>query len=159
MATALTAEIDVAAPVRRVYDQWTQIETFPEYLGAVQSVRQIDDVRSRWSVRIGGRTEDFYADVVDQVPDDHIVWQSTDGVFHVGRVDFAAVDGGTRIRLRMVWEPDGVFETFGAALGVDSRQAQRDLERFKAFIEERDEATGGWRGEIHDDRGGPADAL
>ncbi|GLJ63059.1 cyclase [Microbacterium barkeri] len=159
MATSLSAEIDVEAPLEEVYNQWTQIETFPEYLGAVRSVRQIDEVRSRWSVTIGGFTEDFYADIVDQVPDDHIVWQSTDGIFHVGRVDFAPIENGTRVTLRMVWEPEGMLESFGAAIGVDSAQAQRDLERFKEFMEARGTATGGWRGEVHRNRPGPADAI
>jgi uncharacterized membrane protein len=154
MTTTLTAEIGVDAPVETVYNQWTQFESFPHYLGAVKSVKQIDDVRTHWTVSIGGREEDFYADIVDQVPDDHIAWQSTDGAFHAGRVDFVPrvrEDGHaeTLVRLRMEWEPQGLLETIGGALDIDSAQAQRDLERFKAFIEERGAETGGWRGEVH----------
>lgn len=157
MTTTLTAEIDVEAPVDTVYNQWTQFESFPEYLGAVKVVQQIDDVRTRWTVSIGGREEAFYADVVEQVPDQHIAWQSTDGIFHAGSVDFeprrseTGVDE-THVRLRMDWEPQGILETLGAAVGIDKAQAQMDLQRFKTFIEKRAGETGGWRGEIHDGR-------
>lgn len=154
MTTTLTAEIDVDAPIDTVYNQWTQFESFPEYLGAVKSVKQIDDVRTHWTVSIGGREEEFFADIVDQVPDDHISWQSTDGTFHAGRVDFVprtTDDGhtGTHIKLLMEWEPQGFLETIGGALNIDSAQARMDLERFKRFIEKRGTETGAWRGEVH----------
>ena len=50
----------------------------------------------------------------------------------------------------MLWLPETFVEKVGAALNLDERQAQMDLERFKSFIEERGRETGGWRGEIHD---------
>lgn len=147
--TTLRAEVDVNAPIRQVYDQWTQFESFPEFLGAVDSVEQIDDVRTRWKVSIAGREHAFYADIVDQVPDRHIAWQSTDGKFHAGRVEFEPDAEGTRVRLEMQWEPEGIIESAGAALGIDDAQARADLRRFKEFIENRGSATGEWRGEIH----------
>ncbi|WP_203136451.1 SRPBCC family protein [Microbacterium sp. JZ31] len=149
MTTTLTAEIDVDAPVDTVYNQWTQFESFPQFLGAVKSVQQIDDVRTRWSVSIGGKEEEFYADIVDQVPDSHVAWQSTDGAFHAGRVEFEPHGSETRVKLRMEWEPEGLIEKVGAALNIDEAQAKMDLERFKKFIEERGSETGSWRGEVH----------
>ena len=38
MSTTLTASIDVDVPVRVAYDQWTQFESFPEFLSGVDSV-------------------------------------------------------------------------------------------------------------------------
>ncbi|WOF22462.1 SRPBCC family protein [Microbacterium betulae] len=137
MTTAMIAEIDVEAPIAEVYRQWTRVETFPEYLEAVRSVRRIDDVRSRWSVSIGGVVEEFYADVVDQVAEEHISWQSTDGVLHDGRVDFEPTEDGTHVRLRMAWESDG------AGGRMDSAQAEHDLARFKELIEARASSVGG----------------
>jgi uncharacterized membrane protein len=147
--TTLRAEVDVEAPISKVYDQWTQFESFPKFLGAVKSVEQIDDVRTRWTVSIAGKENSFYADVVDQVPDRHVSWQSTDGTFHRGSVEFEPNAEGTHVRLEMEWEPEGLLEKAGAALGIDDAQARMDLRRFKEFIEERDSETGAWRGEIH----------
>ena len=137
MATSLVAEIDVDAPIADVYRQWTQVESFPEYLGAVRSVRRIDEIRSRWSVNLDGFTEEFYADIVAQIPERQIEWQSTDGVFHTGVVELTEAGDRTRVALRMEWDPDGAPGSFGAPVGVDPRQAEQDLERFKEFMETR----------------------
>jgi hypothetical protein len=49
----------------------------------------------------------------------------------------------------MNYEPQGAKESIGDILGFVTRRVQGDLERFKDFIEDRERATGGWRGEIH----------
>ena len=53
------------------------------------------------------------------------------------------------------WQPEGVTEKVGAMIGVDDRQVQADLRRFKAFIEQRGTETGAWRGDV--DRPGAGD--
>src|SRR5690606_27589379 len=54
MITQVTASKLIDAPVRRVYDQWTQFEEFPHFMSAVRSVQQLDDTHTRWDVEIGG---------------------------------------------------------------------------------------------------------
>ncbi len=43
--------IDVDVPVRTAYNQWTQFESFPEFLDEVESITQIDDTHTHWKVR------------------------------------------------------------------------------------------------------------
>jgi uncharacterized membrane protein len=67
-------------------------------------------------------------------------------------VDFEPLDDGhCRIMLTLEYEPQGLTENVGSALGFDDRRVEGDLERFKDFIESRQTPTGGYRGEI---RGG-----
>src|SRR4029450_9194425 len=47
--------IEVNAPLREVYNQWTQFEDFPRFMEGVVEVRQIDDKRLFWRADIGGR--------------------------------------------------------------------------------------------------------
>ncbi|MFF2389007.1 SRPBCC family protein [Agromyces sp. NPDC058104] len=153
MSTTVTASTDVDVPIRVAYDQWTQFETFPEFLTGVDEVTQLDDDLTHWVVSIGGVRREFDADISDQAPDDHIAWRSSGEVLHRGRVQFAAEGPDrTRIDLELEWEPEGFVEHAGAALQIDDLQVKRDLNRFKEFVEERGVETGGWRGEIH--RGG-----
>jgi hypothetical protein len=49
----------------------------------------------------------------------------------------------------MAFEPEGIVEKAGDALGLVERRVQGDLERFKSFIESRVLPTGEWRGEVH----------
>lgn len=48
-------------------------------------------------------------------------------------------------------EPEGLAEQVGDKMGIVSSRAKGDLERFKEFIEERGQETGGWRGEVDRD--------
>jgi len=149
--STMSAEIDVDAPIRAVYNQWTQFESFPHFLNAVKEVTQLDDTRTRWVVSVGGVRREFEAEITEQVPDEIIAWASTDGKTHTGSVRFGlAADGGTHVTLDMMWLPETFVEKVGAALDIDERQAAADLQRFKDFIEDRGRETGGWRGEIHD---------
>jgi hypothetical protein len=48
----------------------------------------------------------------------------------------------------MEFEPHGLAEKVGDTLGVLDRQVKGDLRRFKGFIEEHGQETGGWRGRV-----------
>jgi uncharacterized membrane protein len=150
MSTTVSSEIDVDVPVRVAYDQWTQFESFPNFMGGVDEIRQLDDSTTHWVVSIGGVKREFDAKITEQVPDSHVAWQSIDEPRHRGRIAFRA-DGPerTHLDLELEWEPEGFVEQVGSVLNVDDRQVKRDLERFKTFIEARGDETGAWRGEIH----------
>lgn len=142
--------IEINVPIRTAYNQWTQFESFPQFMEGVQDVRQLDDKRLRWRARVGGKEETWEADIVEQTPDQVIAWRSTSGAENAGRVTFIPLDANrTRVTVRLDYGPQGVVESAGDALGFMDRRVEGDLQRFKKFIEERDIATGAWRGEIH----------
>jgi uncharacterized membrane protein len=141
--------IDVDAPVREVYDQWTQFESFPQFMEEVESVRQLDDRRLHWVASVGGRRQEWDAEISEQVPDHRIAWHSTTGDQNAGAVEFLRLgEDQTRVTLTMGLQPSGVVEKVGTAVGLTGAMVKGDLERFKSFIERRDTATGAWRGEI-----------
>lgn len=57
-------------------------------------------------------------------------------------------DTHTRVSLAMDFEPQDMAEKAGDMLGVLDRRVKGDLRRFKGFIEERGQESGGWRGRI-----------
>lgn len=141
--------IEVQVPVSTAYNQWTQFEQFPQFMEGVKSVRQLDDRRLEWQAEIGGKDESWEAEITEQVPDQRIAWTSTSGKHNAGVVTFHRLsDNETRVMLQLAYEPEGVVENVGDALGVVERRIQGDLERFKEFIEGRGTETGAWRGEI-----------
>ena len=146
----IESAIEVEAPVRAVYNQWTQFEDFPRFMAGVTSVRQLDDTHLRWQATVGGKEIEWDAEIIDQTPDCRIVWRSTTGARHGGKVEFAALgETRTRVVVVMEYEPDGALESIGGALGVPALGVAADLERFRAFVESRGVETGEWRGEIH----------
>jgi uncharacterized membrane protein len=149
--------IVVDAPLREVYNQWTQFESFPEFMDGVVEVRQLDDKRLYWRAQVGSAEREWHAEIVDQTPDQRIAWRSLTEVEHGGAVLFESVDEDrTRVTLRMRYDPEGLAENLGAALGFVGRQVEGDLERFRDLMERRGRASGGWRGEIHGQQVRPA---
>lgn len=141
--------VDVNVPVRTAYDQWTQFETFPLFMDAVEQVVQVDDTTLVWRARIAGVTRQWEARITEQTPDERIAWTSTEGATNAGAVTFHPLDETRcRITLQLDVEPDGPIEAVGDALGLVSRQAKADLENFKEYIEARGEESGAWRGEV-----------
>ena len=149
---SVTKSVDVHVPISTVYNQWTQFETFPQFMDAVESVRQEGDTHLHWVAQIAGRRQEWDAEITEQTPDQRIAWTSTTGDRNAGAVDFHRVDDNlTRVTLTMDIEPSGAVESVGTALGIPAGQVEGDLKRFKTFIERRGEATGAWRGEVEQD--------
>ena len=150
--------IDVAVPVRTAYNQWTQFESFPEFMSGVESVRQLSDTTNHWVTKIAGVEREFDTEIIEQQPDERIAWRSIDGKSHAGLVSFTPLDAGTtRVSVRFEWAPETIAEKAGAALKIDGMQVKADMRKFKDFIESRGTETGGWRGTVDDN--GPAGEL
>ena len=148
MAT-IDESVEVDVPISTAYNQWTQFEDFPEFMGGVEEVRQVDDTLTHWRTSIGGVEREFDAQIVEQTPDTRVAWQSIDGTTHVGQVTFEPLGPTqTRVRVQTAWEPETLVEKAGAVGGADDRQVKADLKRFKEFIESRGVETGAWRGTV-----------
>lgn len=145
----ITSVIEVDVPLQTAYDQWTQFEDFPRFMGGVERIDQLDERRTHWVMKIAGVSREFDAEVLVQRPDQGVSWRSTDGPTHAGRVTFVPLgDTRTEVTLAMDWQPDGLVEKAGDALGLVEGQAKKDLQGFKEFIEARGTATGSWRGQV-----------
>ena len=46
--STLEKSIEVNAPLRTAYDQWTQFEEFPRFMECVKEAKQLDDKRLHW---------------------------------------------------------------------------------------------------------------
>ena len=141
--------VEVEVPLSTAYNQWTQFEEFPRFMEGVESVHQLDASRLFWKAEIGGKTVEWQAKITEQIPDMRVAWRSVSGAKNAGSVTFDRLgDQRTRVHLELEYEPEGLVENVGDFLGVVSRRARGDLERFKEFIERRGHETGAWRGRI-----------
>ncbi|MET0989118.1 MAG: SRPBCC family protein [Glaciihabitans sp.] len=142
--------IDVDVPVTTSYNQWTQFESFPQFLSFVESIVQIDDTHTHWKVKIAGAEREFDAVITEQHSDERVAWNSTGGdENHAGVVTFHKLsDTSSRVTVQLDWTPTGILEKAGAVFGVDDHAIKKDLENFKKFIESQATATGAWRGDV-----------
>ncbi|MCW2809893.1 MAG: cyclase/dehydrase [Friedmanniella sp.] len=153
MSTKVEKSILVNVPVSVAYNQWTQFEEFPQFMGGITSVTQLSDNRLEWVAEIAGVRRRWEAKILEQVPDRKVAWAATEGATNAGQVTFEDVGGGqTSVRLSLDYEPEGLVEKVGDKLNVIENQAEGDLDRFKAFIESEGYASGAWRGSVAGER-------
>jgi uncharacterized membrane protein len=145
--------IEVQVPVQQAYNQWTQFEQFPKFMEGIQSVKQLDDTHVQWVAEIRGESREWTTEITEQQPDEKIAWKTIDGeVKNDGVVTFEQVgDAQTRVNLQMEVEGESTAENVaGNLLGIVEGQVHGDLERFKLLVENHDQETGAWRGEVQD---------
>jgi uncharacterized membrane protein len=142
--------IDVDVPVSTAYNQWTQFESFSQFLDEVESITQTDDTHTHWKVKIGGQEREFDAEITEQHPDERVAWNSTGGdTNHAGVVTFHKLsDDTSRVTVQIDWEPEGLLEKVGSFVGAGTHAVKKDLDNFKRFIEAQGAATGSWRGDV-----------
>ena len=141
--------IEIDVPVSTAYNQWTQFETFPEFMDGVERVEQTDDTHLRWIAEVGGEKREWNAEITEQHPDHRVAWKALDQEGPDGVVTFHKLgDARTKVMVQMDYQPEGIKESVGSAVGIDSHRVKGDLESFKEFIESRGGETGAWRGEV-----------
>jgi len=149
MMSVIEKSIEIEVPVKTAYNQWTQFEEFPKFMEGVREVKQLDDTHLHWKADIGGKEKEWDAEITEQIPDERIAWRSRSGAMNAGVVTFHRLsDSMSKVMLQMEYDPEGVLENVGDAVGVVSQRVLGDLERFKRYIESRRQETGAWRGTV-----------
>jgi hypothetical protein len=148
----MQASIDVSVPLEVAYNQWTQFEEFPKFMFRVERIEQKDDTHLIWHEKIWGVRRQWEAEIVEQRPNQRIMWRSTSGPQNVGVVNFHQLRDPrlTRVQVDLDFQPVGLIEKTGRGWRAAIRALDSDLQRFKAFVEIKDAATGAWRGRIND---------
>jgi len=133
--------IHIAAPREQVFELWSQCERFPQFMSLVEEVRQLDDDHWHWVVKgPAGKRLEWDAAVTERRTPERIAWRSEPDapVQHVGCVRFDEVGKGTRVTVRMSYNPPAgvIGHTVAALFGRDAkRELDADLMRMKAFVE------------------------
>ena len=143
--------VDVAVPIATAYNQWTQFETWPQFMHRVTRVTQEDDCTVSFATKIWGKTREFRAEIETQRPDERIKWRVSDGIAHTGVVTFHELAPRlTRVELGLDVDPGGMLEKAARGMRHIKRAVRADLHRFKAYIEMLEQESGAWRGVIED---------
>jgi uncharacterized membrane protein len=143
--------VDIAVPLSTAYNQWTQFEEWPQFMHRLDQATQEDDCNVSFRTKIWGMSKEFEAQIVEQRPDERIMWTVSKGVTHTGVVTFHELaERLTRVQVTLDVQPGSLLEKAARGMRHIKRAVRADLSRFKAFIEMQEVETGAWRGVIHD---------
>jgi len=140
-AVELQKCIDVAAPVEQVFETFSQLERFPEFMTHVHEVRVRGDGTSQWTVEgPAGRAISWEAVTTRLEPNRLIAWRTLPGssVEHAGLLRFEQTQGGTRVLVTMSYTPPGgaLGHAIARLFGADPKsELNDDLMRMKVFLE------------------------
>ncbi|MFV9454283.1 SRPBCC family protein, partial [Rhodococcus sp. NM-2] len=154
--TNIVETIDVGVPVQLAYNQWTQFADFPSFMKKVERVEQEADEKLEWKAQIFLSHRTWEASIIEQVPDERIVWRSKGAKgFIDGAVTFHEVTPDlTRIVLILEYHPKGLFEKTGNLWRAQGRRARLELKHFARHVMTQSilhpDEVEGWRGEIRD---------
>jgi uncharacterized membrane protein len=130
---------DVAVPVERAYEAWTQFEEFPKFMHRVLEVKQEDENKIHWQEKIWFSSREWDGEITDQRKNDRIAWKSVSGTQHSGVVSFHKLDDKlTRVMVTVDFVPEGMVEKMASGMRFVKRAVQADLARFKAYVELED---------------------
>jgi uncharacterized membrane protein len=133
---------DVAVPVDKAYEAWTQWEEWPKFMHRVLEVKPAENDDDEVAEKIHYRekiwfwTREWDGEITEQRKNDRIAWKTVSGVQHSGVVSFHKLDDNlTRVMVDMDFLPSGIFEKMASGMRFVKRALQADLARFKAYVE------------------------
>ena len=152
----IVEELDLPVPRAVAYKAWTQFEEFPSFMKKVENVEQQEDQTVEWKAQIFWFHRTWTAEIVDQVPNQRIVWRSKGEKGYVdGAVTFHELTPDlTRMLVNLEYYPQGFVERTGNLWRAQGRRARLELKFFRRYITSevllRQDEVEGWPGEIHD---------
>ena len=156
--TNIVESIDVGVPIDVAYNQWTQYGDFAGFMKKVENVDQNSNEPEKvhWKAQVFWSHREWDADVVEQIPEERIIWKSKGQKGHVdGAVTFHKLGPNlTRILVVLEYHPQGMFERTGNMWRAQGRRARLELKHFQRHVMTNailhtDELEG-WRGTIED---------
>lgn len=155
--TDIVETIDIGAPRRLVYNQWTQFQDFPTFMKKVENVKQESDEELMWKAQVFWSHRNWKAHIIEQIPDQRVIWRSEGPKGHVdGAVTFHALtEDLTRVLVVLEYHPQGLFERTGNLWRAQGRRVRLEIKHFRRHVMAHlllspDDVGEGWRGEIRD---------
>lgn len=150
--------VEVGVPLSTAYNQWTLFHEQADYMRKVKNVDTPEDTEVEYTAKIFMSERTWTGTIIEQVPDQHIVWRSEGEKGKVdGTVSFHELAPRlTKVIVVLEYYPGGFLEKTANLWRAQGRRARSDLRHFARHVQTRSilEDPGeieGWRGEIRDE--------
>ncbi len=134
----------VDKPRRSVYAFWRQLKNLPLFMTHLSKIKEIDEKRSHWEIKIPGNVAKigWDVDIITDEPGHEVAWRSVPDslVDTTGKVEFSDTPGndGTIIEVTISYKPpkNNVVSMAAKLLSpVFEKLVKDDVARFKEYAE------------------------
>jgi uncharacterized membrane protein len=155
--TNIVESVEVGVPVQLAYNQWTTYHDFPSFTKKVENAEPSDENKQvKWKAQVFWSHREWEATIVDQRPDERIIWRSKGQKGHVdGAVTFHELAPRlTKIVVVLEYHPQGMFERTGNLWRAQGRRVRLELKHFQRHVMAHallnPDDVEGWRGVIEE---------
>lgn len=140
----------VGCPVTEVFAALTNLEQSPEWaksFGVIERRKLTDGpvgVGTRFLARdrLLGKLNEYHLEITEYEPDSHMAASWSEPIGGGWHASFYPVDDSTRLEFEGEMRPTGVLKPAASLVAPLLRRAtQKDLQRFKEWVESRGSAT------------------
>lgn len=136
--STIEKSIEVYVPLYVAYNQWTSFDEYPRFMEGVKEVKWLGAKRYHWKAKIAGQDPEWDAEITEQTEHQRLAMTYRSGAIKGWVATFHKLSKDwSKVTLQLEYDPQGFVENAGDASEVVASRVQRDLERFKSFIENR----------------------
>lgn len=135
-------QVTIDRPAEELFRFWRNFENLPQFMRHLESVTTLDNTRSHWVAKAPLGNVEWDAEIVDEQPNQRIVWRSLPNadVVNAGSVLFLPGPTGRGTEVYVVLEYDPPAGVVGATVAKlfdeePGQQVKEDLLRFKQLME------------------------
>jgi uncharacterized membrane protein len=155
--TNIVESVEVGVPLQLAYNQWTTYHDFPSFTKKVENAEPADENKKvNWKAQVFWSHREWEATILDQRPDERIIWRSKGQKGHVdGAVTFHELAPNlTKIVVVLEYHPQGMFERTGNLWRAQGRRVRLELKHFQRHVMAHallnPDDVEGWRGVIEE---------
>ena len=147
-----TVNSEINAPVNKVWEVWSDLESMPLWMSWIESVKTIDESTTKlpdlteWTLAANGFRFKWKAKINERIEAQKLQWESIGGLPTKGCVRFyAQEENKTFIKLTITFELPRILAPLmesGLLSDMVTNELQANIDRFKELTEERHNNSG-----------------
>lgn len=131
-------DVEVEAPVERVFQIWSNYEKFPAFMENVKEVRRTGADTTHWVAEAAGQKIEWDAKTM-QENNRRVAWTASGESGQSGEVLFQSLGPNkTKVQVKLDYKlASGLQETAAKLFQIDDHIVKQDLKNFKEIAEGR----------------------